>query len=260
TIGELVKRTSAACGIELHTDYRFAALPARVQGGEVAQVSAGDLVQALSRAVGGAWRRVDNGVYVLAGDRMGEGALCEKQIQWLASEERRNTKIREQWQAKIRREGNFRRFIGFAAENSFAPDAALAVKISEAESRAGYPNRETAIPIEDLTPALAVYWKQRIAQINLPYLNASSMTLIRVNTVRFILPDGAALSADYTLSDIWTGIVNLPLFEKEREKRIVSAPPSRGSGRPSVKPTAGHSALLPVPKLSSLFLRAGTVG
>ena len=76
TVGDLVRRAGAACRLELYADARVAGLPVTVVRGGTAEPSAraGDLLQALSLAVTGTFRKITAGeetAWVLTDDREG---------------------------------------------------------------------------------------------------------------------------------------------------------------------------------------------
>lgn len=76
TVGDLVRRAGEACRLEVYADARVAGLPVMVVRGGTAQPSAraGDLLQALSLAVTGTFRKITAGeetAWVLTDDREG---------------------------------------------------------------------------------------------------------------------------------------------------------------------------------------------
>jgi hypothetical protein len=86
TVDDLVGRVAKATGLELFADQRVGRLPVWTKGNAA---RAGDLLEALARAITGAWRQVtpaapgtNRPVYVLADDVVGIGVRYARLWEW----------------------------------------------------------------------------------------------------------------------------------------------------------------------------------
>ncbi len=153
TVGDLVKRVADQTRIELFCDPRYADLAVYTRG---ASARAGDLLEALCRAVTGAFRKVGASSYVLADDVEGLGTRHARLQVWTQA----NAALTEQRQnavddALVKTPAGD--YVDWAASDPFRPGDALSQKI-EAYRRelANPPASPTSAPLRETERMLIV--------------------------------------------------------------------------------------------------------
>jgi hypothetical protein len=149
TVGELVRRISAATGLEIHTDLRLRALPVWVRG---ERARAGDLLAALCWSMTGAIRRLGD-AYLLTADVEGLGARYGRLAEWAEQARLEQGEQIQKLTERIAKQRPLAYLQPAPADDALALPAEVASRIEE-----GWATRRDSngpsVAVADLPPAL----------------------------------------------------------------------------------------------------------